>query len=178
MKLVTWTVFLLILLTAGCIEDTEKTQQTPIATETITETPIVTETPLVTETPIITETPPAITSTPEVTPTPEPQTYIVFVDSDYGFFRVRHLSDEARTDLDVNNLAINVGDTVIWRSDDENYRVDIVSNDGLWNLTTRPDSALMWYRKEFRYTFNEPGVYTISVGGYPKLKNQTIVVKG
>jgi len=70
-----------------------------------------------------------------VTPTPahEPQTYRIFVDSYYGFSQVRHISDKPRTDLNPKNLGIRVGDTVIWRNDDEDDRLDIVSNEGLWD---------------------------------------------
>jgi len=187
MKLMKWAILLilLVLLTAGCVDKTEKTEQTPtpIVTETVTPAPVATETETPTSTPTAMSTTmqtPAATpeTTPIITPAPEPQTYRVDADSYYGFLRVRHLyTDNPRTDLDIKNLKIRVGDTVIWRNDDDDsYRLDIVSGEGLWNLSTRPDSALMWYGREFHYTFNEPGVYTVAIGNYPKTREQTITV--
>jgi len=110
-----------------------------------------------------------------VTPTPahEPQTYRIFVDSYYGFSQVRHISDKPRTDLNPKNLGIRVGDTVIWRNDDEDDRLDIVSNEGLWDSVA---GVLMWYGKEFSHTFKNKGAYTVTISNYPKTADQTITV--
>lgn len=175
---------LLILLTAGCLDSTEEGQPaTPTPSVTESTTPSATQSP--TETPVKTSTATSTpTLTPETTPmvTPAPQTYRVYVDDDYGFHMIRHLSDHPRTDINVKNLTINVGDTVIWHNnDDESDRVDIISNDGLWNINDTPQTALMWSGREFHYTFTKPGTYTFSLGYYPrvyrKLGNQTITVE-
>ncbi|CAD7776276.1 hypothetical protein FHEFKHOI_01903 [Candidatus Methanoperedenaceae archaeon GB50] len=169
---------LFTLLVAGCLDErggepngTDQLNTTPSLSPT--ETPPQTVTP--SPTPTVTQSP-TPTSTPSPTPTPvhEPQTYRVYVDSDRGFDKVRHLAERPRTDLDVRDLKIRLGDTVIWRNDDEDsYRLKIVSKEGLWSA---PDGVLMWYGKEFHYTFNETGVYTVSIGNYPKTANQTITV--
>ncbi len=159
MKLMNWIVFLIVLamvcFAGGCVDKTEKAV-TPIATETATPTVIVT---------------PTVTVIP--TPAHEPQTYRIFVDSYYGFSQVRHISDKPRTDLNPKNLSIHVEDTVIWRNDDEDYRLDIANNEGLWDPVT---GVLMWYGKEFSHTFKNKGTYTVTISNYPKTENQTITV--
>ncbi|MHC1571602.1 MAG: cupredoxin domain-containing protein [Methanosarcinales archaeon] len=178
MKLMKWMIIpiLFTLLVAGCLDEGEKESNGTDQLKT-TPSPSPTETPPQTLTPSPTPTvTPSPTQTPTSTPTPvhEPQTYRVYVDSDYGFYMVRHIAEIPRTDLDVRDLKIRLGDTVIWRNDDEDsYRLKIVSKEGLWSA---PDGVLMWYGKEFHYTFNETGVYTVSIGNYPKTANQTITV--
>ncbi|CAD6492540.1 MAG: hypothetical protein DIAAKJNI_00317 [Candidatus Argoarchaeum ethanivorans] len=148
-KVVLLIVLVMVCFVGGCVDKTEKE-----VTPTTTETPTV---------------------TPTVTPTPphEPQTYHIFVDSWRGFSQVRHISDKPRTDLDPKNLSIRVGDTVTWRNDDEDYRLNIVSNEGLWEPVA---GMLMWYSKEFSHTFKNKGVYTVAISNYPKTKDQTIIV--
>ena len=161
-----WIVFLIVLVmvcfTGGCVDKTEKVV-TPATTETTT--PTVTVTPTATVTP----------TTPPVTPTPlhEPQTYYIFIDSYHGFSKIRHISDKPCTGLDPRNLNVYAGDTVIWRNDDKDYRLDIVSNEGLWDPV---DGVLMWIGKEFSYTFKNRGVYTVRISNYPKTADQTINV--
>ena len=166
-------VLAMVCFAGGCVDETETevTQSTPINISVNT-SPGVDEAEEV-ATPTTTETP-TPTVTPTVTPTPahEPQTYRIFVDSYYGFSQVRHISDKPRTDLNPENLSIRVGDTVIWRNDDEN-RLDIISNEELWDQV---DGVLMWYGKEFSHTFKNKGVYTVTISNYPKTKDQTIVV--
>ncbi|CAD7776126.1 hypothetical protein AIOGIFDO_01894 [Candidatus Methanoperedenaceae archaeon GB37] len=164
---------LFTLLVAGCLDEGEKesngtdqlnTTPSPSPTETLPQALTPSPTPTVTPSP---------TQTPTSTPTPvrEPQTYRVFVDSDYGFYMVR---PRPRTDLDVKNLKIRLGDTVEWENDDSyDYRLEIVSKEGLWSA---PDGVLVMNGKRFSYTFNETGVYTVSIGNYPKTANQTITV--
>lgn len=161
---------LFVLLVAGCVDDVE---EQPNGTDQLNTTP--SPSPTETPAPTVTLSPtPTSTPTPTPMPVPEPQTYRVYVDSYYGFLQVRHIADEPRTDLDVKNLKVRVGDTVIWRNDDEDsYRLNIVSKENLWDAV---DGVLMWYGKELQHTFNETGVYTVLIGNYPKTQNQTITV--
>jgi len=62
---------------------------------------------------------------------------------------------------------------VIWRNDDEDDRLDIVSNEGLWDSVA---GVLMWYGREFSHTFKNKGVYTVTISNHPKTKDQTITV--
>jgi len=160
---------LFILLVAGCVDEVE--EQPDAGQLNTTPSPSPTETPTPTVTPSLT---PTLTASPTPTPAQEPQTYHVYVDSYYGFLQVRHIADEPRTDLDPKDLELRVGDTVIWRNDDEDsYRLNIISGENLWDPIK---GVLMWYGKEFHHTFNEPGTYTVSIGNYPKTQNQTITV--
>ncbi|OYT63128.1 hypothetical protein B6U67_03495 [Methanosarcinales archaeon ex4484_138] len=187
MKFMKWMIVpvLLTLLVAGCVDkveeqpnESDQLNATPSLSPTETLAPTVTPslTPTLTASPTPTATP-SLTPTPPPTPEQEPQTYRVYVDSDYGFGTVRHVADRPRTDLDPRNLEIHIGDTVIWRNDDDSYnygyRLDIVSREGLWDPV---DGVLMHYGKELHHTFNEPGVYTVAIKKHPKTQNQTITV--
>jgi len=167
MKLMKWMIVpvLFTLLVAGCVDEVE--EQPDAGQLDTTPSPSPTETPTPIATPLLTP-----TSTP--TPAQEPQTYRIYVDSYYGFLQVRHIADKPRTDLDVKNLEIRVSDTVIWRNDDvDSYRLNVISGEKLWDPV---DGVLMWYGKEFHHTFTNPGTYTVSIGNYPKTRNQTITV--
>lgn len=144
--------------------------------------PVVTPTP----TPTIVETPqvttaaptPAPTLTPTVIPAVEPVMYRVWMDSDFGFYRVRAIKGNASyrlpSDFDALNFTINAGDSVRWINDDSyDFPMTVASNEGLWTGRT----GLTRYQTErFEYRFNKTGTYTFSIGEYRRLKNQTITV--
>lgn len=144
--------------------------------------PVVTPTP----TPTIIETPqvtpaaptPTPTPTPTITPEVEPVMYRIWMDSDFGFYRVRALKGNASYRLpsgfNILNFTVKVGDSVRWINDDSyDFPMTVASNEGLWTGRT----GLTRYQTErFEYTFNTTGTYTFSIREYQRLKNQTITV--
>lgn len=143
--------------------------------------PPVTPTPTPTITPTVAPTPaPTPSPTPMITPMPGmPVKYIVWMDSDFGFYRIRAVQGNSSItlppDFDILNFTINVGDKVKWMNDDSyDFPLTIVSNEGLWTGRT----GLTRYQGErFEYTFNKTGTYTFSIGEYPRIPNQKIIVK-
>lgn len=104
--------------------------------------------------------------------------YRVWVDSDFGFYRIRALRGNSSYDLppdfDILNFTIRVGDSVRWINDDSyDFPLTVVSNEGLWTGRT----GLMRYQtEEFQYTFNRTGTYTFSIREYTDIPNQKITV--
>jgi hypothetical protein len=151
----------------GC---TEKTPAgTPVPTVAPTPNKTVLPTAFATTTP---------TPTPTETPFFEPINYRVWVDSIYGFYKVRAIKGNSSYDLpfsfDVRNFSINVGDSVSWINDDsDNFRMTIVSNESLWTGQT---GRLRWLGDRFEYTFNETGTYTFSIYEFKRLEPQEIIV--
>jgi len=156
---------ILLAFTLGCV-------QAPVGTPTVTPTPTMTPLPTAVATIYI--------------PTPTPSTaaaghvkYIVWMDSDYGFYRIRAVREnhtlQLPSDFNLLNFTINIGDKVRWMNDDSyDFPLTVVSKEGLWTGRT----GLTRYQGEhFEYIFNKTGIYTISIGEYPLLPNQTIMVK-
>ncbi len=149
----------------GCV-------QGPVGTPTPTAAPTVIETQI--PTPV--QTTPAPPS-PTFTPGP-PTKYIVWIDSDYGFYRVRAVRGNYSLDLpfdfNILNFTINVGDKIRWMNDDSyDFPLTLVSNEGLWSGRT----GLMRYQGEhIEYIFNNTGTYTFSIQEYPLLEPEKINV--
>lgn len=146
--------------------------------------PAGTPTPTVTPTVIKTLQPTAVPTTYIPTPTSAPVLelpvkYRVWIDSDYGFYRIRAIQEnytlQLPPDLDILNITIRVGDSVRWINDDSyDFPLTVVSNEGLWTGRT----GLMRYQGErFEYTFNKTGIYTFSIREYPRIQQQKITVK-
>lgn len=157
----------LLLIFSGCVGETPAGTPTPTAVPTATETPQPTI--------ILTVPAPTPALSPQIAP---PVKYIVWIDSDLGFYRVRavrgNTSVRLPADLDILNFSINVGDKVRWMNDDGyDFPLTLVSNEGLW--TGR--AGLMRYQGErVEYTFNKTGTYTFSIQEYPRIKQQKITV--
>ncbi len=159
---------MLSLVFLGCIEET------PVGTPAPAATPFPAQTPLPTVIPTTQITSPAVT--PEIA---LPVKYIVWIDSDYGFYRVRAVSGNTSirllSNFDMLNFTINTGDKIRWINDDSyDYPLTIVSNEGLWTNRT---GYMRWQGDRFEYTFNETGNYTFSIKEYKRIKHQKIVVK-
>jgi hypothetical protein len=157
----------LLLIFSGCVG------KTPVGT------PVPTAVPTATETPQPTIVPTVPVPTPLLTPvTAPPATYIVWIDSDLGFYRIRavkgNTSIQLPTDFPILNFSIYVGDTVRWMNDDSyDFPLTLVSNEGLW--TGR--AGLMRYQGErVTYTFNKTGTYTFSIKEYSRIEPQKITV--
>jgi len=142
--------------------------------------PVVTPTPTPTiiETPQATPTTPAPTPTPTVTPAVEPVMYRIWMDSDFGFYRVRAIKGNASYRLppgfNILNFTINAGDSVRWINDDSyDFPLTVVSNEGLW---TGRIGLTRYQTERFEYLFNRTGTYTVSIREFPRLPNQTINV--
>jgi plastocyanin len=172
MKII-WIIILILLASIflGCVGKQPVTE--PLATPTPSPNPSPTPSP----TPQTTIVP---TQTPENTPySTSPVQYRSWIDSDYGFYKVRAVKDNASyqlaSDFDTRNFSINKGDTVRWINDDMfDFSFTLVSNEGLWTGRT----AFMQYQgQRFEYTFNKTGIYTFYVKEFPKLAPQKITVK-
>jgi plastocyanin len=69
-----------------------------------------------------------------------------------------------------SSLEINTGDTVIWKNYQESSVLTLTSREHLF------EDKRLAYGSTLEYTFNEPGSYSFSVKGYPKMQ-ATITVK-
>ncbi len=163
----------LLLIFSGCVV------KTPVGTPVPTAVPTITAVPTATETPSLTIVPTVPVPTPLLTPvTAPPATYIVWIDSDFGFYRMRAVKGNNSVQLPANfnvlNFSIYVGDTVRWMNDDSyDFPLTLVSKEGLW--TGR--AGLMRYQGErVTYTFNKTGTYTFSIEEYPHIEPQKITV--
>lgn len=160
-------IIILILLTSiflGCVGKQPVTE--PLATPTPSPTPF--------------QKTPAPTPTPGYTPYPISSIqYRSWIDSEYGFYKVRAIKDNASyqlaLDFDERNFTINEGDTVRWINDDMfDYSLTLVSNEGLWTGET---AFLESQGLLFEYTFNKTGIYTFHIKEFPKIAPQKITVK-
>jgi hypothetical protein len=163
----------LLLIFSGCVG------KTPVGTPVPTAVPTTTAVPAATEIPSPTIVPTVPVPTPLLTPvTAPPATYIVWIDSDFGFYRMRAVKGNTSIQLPSNfpilNFSIYVGDTVRWMNDDSyDFPLTLVSNEGLW--TGR--AGLMRYQGErVTYTFNKTGTYTFSIEEYSHIEPQKITV--
>ena len=142
-------------------------------------TPVPTAAPTTAETIVPTVTPTIFP--PQPTPTFEPglpTTYRVWVDSDYGFYRIRAIrgnySLELPPDFNVLNFNITLGDTVRWINDDSyDFPLTIVSDQGLFTGRT---GLMRWQGDRFEYTFNKTGTYTFSIEEYQDIEKEKITV--
>ncbi|VVB87013.1 Uncharacterised protein [uncultured archaeon] len=166
-KLISIIFIILLAFTSGCVE-----------------TPTGTPTPPVTPTATMTLLPTAVPTSNIPIPTPPMAApgqvkYIIWMDSDYGFYRIRAVQEnhslQLPSDVNILNFTINLGDKVRWMNDDSyDFTLTLVSNEGLWTGS----AGLTRYQGEhFEYIFNKTGTYTISIREYPLLPNQTIIVK-
>ncbi|SNQ59393.1 hypothetical protein [Candidatus Methanoperedens nitratireducens] len=158
----------LSLIFLGCVGET------PVGTPIPTAVPTATETPQPTIVPAVPAPTPALPQQ-QIAP---PVKYIVWIDSDLGFYRIRavrgNTSVRLPADFSILNFSINVGDKVRWMNDDSyDFPLTLVSNEGLW--TGR--AGLMRYQGErVEYTFNKTGIYTFSIKEYPRIGQQKITV--
>ncbi len=67
-------------------------------------------------------------------------------------------------------LEVNTGDTVVWRNYQESSVLVLTSREYLF------EDQRLAYGNTLEYTFDEPGSYSFSVKGYPKMQ-MTITVK-
>ena len=169
MKIV-WIIILILLasLFLGCV-----------GKQPVTE-PLAIPTPLPAPSPTPSQTTPVPTPTPGNTPHPPSQIqYRSWIDSDYGFYKVRAIKDNASyqlaPDFDTRNFSINESDTVRWMNDDMyDYSITLISNEGLWTGRT---GFMQYQGLRFEYTFNKTGIYTFHVKEFPKLAPQKITVR-
>src|SRR3972149_9573956 len=139
--LFTFIIIILLAISMGCIN--QKPEATP--------------TPTIIPTPQPTTVPTTITSTPlQTTVVTLPTTYIVWIDTDYGFYRIRavmgNISIQLPSDFAILNFTINIGDKVRWMNDDSyDFPFTLVSNEGLW---TGRSGYLRWQGERFEYNFN------------------------
>lgn len=159
----------LILFFTGCIE------KTPVGTPAPTTTMATTGTPQQTMVPTVPT--PTPTLTPSLTPVQRTK-YIVWIDSDYGFYRVRAVRDNTSLnlsfDFNILNFSIYTGDKIRWINDNGyDFPLTLVSSEGLWSGR----AGLMRYQGErVEYTFNRTGTYTFYIQEYPRLPQQKITV--
>lgn len=163
-KLILVVIVIISLFFLGCVKPPAPT---PTATPTATVQPTVF--------PTLSPTP-ALTATPA--PSLEPVMYRIWVDSDFGFYRIRAIRGNSSYELpagfNILNFSIHTGDSVRWINDDSyDFPLTVVSNEGLWSGRT----GLMRYQTErFDYTFNRTGTYTFSIREFQDLENQKITV--
>ncbi|MCX9011847.1 MAG: hypothetical protein OIN66_12080 [Candidatus Methanoperedens sp.] len=159
----------LLLFFTGCVG------KTPVGTPAPTTTVVTTETPQQTMVPTVPAPTPSLT--PSLTPALHAK-YIIWLDSDYGFYRVRAVRDNTSlklpSDFDILNFSIYIGDKVRWMNDDSyDFPLTLVSKEGLWSGR----AGLMRYQGEkVEYTFNKTGTYTFYIQEYPRLPQQKITV--
>jgi hypothetical protein len=142
--------------------------------------PVGTPTPMPSPTaaPIPTAVPTTVMPSPSPTMISSPIKYIVWIDSDYGFYTIRAVRGNHSLFLppyfDILNFTIHTGDKVRWMNDDSyDFPLTIVSNEGLWTGRT----GLMRYQGEhFEYIFNKTGTYDFSIQEYPRIEHQKITV--
>lgn len=162
---------ILILLSSvftGCVKEPESAQ-----VSTPAPTPVLTTVPAITVTAAPAETQATLAPTPSPSPERIRRIYKSFVDQDYGFKRV---VESNYTPFVYENLTLNIhpGDTVIWINDaDPDERLTIISEQDLWDNTS---AILRWNRKEYSYTFTQPGTYSVYIKEYRRVQHQSIVV--
>lgn len=124
---------------------------------------------------------PIIVATPDITQPPNlnvstinrvPNSYRVYIDEDYGFYRIR--STIPNTDMTLDRINIFVGDKISWINDDSrDFPLTIISKDGLWDNSS---GILKYNYRHVDYTFNKTGSYDFMVKESRKNKNMTITV--
>ncbi len=93
------------------------------------------------------------------------------LDTYSGFYSVINDKTEEPSQYENHTLNINIGDKIIWVNRDTDV-VTIISDQGLW----ANNNVILVYRKQFNYTFFNPGIYTFYIDRYKKLSKQTIIV--
>lgn len=113
---------------------------------------------------------------PAMAGTANAETYKIFVDSDYGFYRIINLNGSA-VPYENKTLSVNLEDTVIWINDaTPDQALTIVSKEGLFG-----DVLLRWNYQQFDYTFNYKfigtGTKTLEfyLKEYPRLDMKIVV---
>ncbi len=88
------------------------------------------------------------------------ETYMVFVDREFGFWAVRSDNISHNLTYKSRTLNINTGDSVEWvNMDGGNDRVTVMSDNLLWEN----GSVLSGTGSKFRFTFNSSGTYRFHV---------------
>jgi plastocyanin len=150
-KLVPVTLAVISLILTGCIQtspDTQPATPTETAASTVTQT------------------------VPKPSQAQQPAVYKVFVDDYYGFRRVIDITYKPIV-YENFTLNINAGDTVIWVNMDYDYKLTLVSDQGLWDMN---DTRAILISREFNHTFTKPGIYTFRLKEEPRTAPMTIVV--
>lgn len=103
-----------------------------------------------------------------------PTTYITYVDSILGFYKVRDVTTPIhKFSYENRTLNINVGDTIIWENDAEKTTFIIVSGQGLWNDKV----GYLRVGSKINYKFDTPGKYVFYIKEYSS-RGQTVIVNG
>ncbi|PWB51258.1 MAG: hypothetical protein C3F06_10595 [Candidatus Methanoperedenaceae archaeon] len=98
-------------------------------------------------------------------------TYTTYMDSKFGFYKVRDITSNSIFSYDEHTLTINQGDTMIWKNDDDRDKaISIVSDEKLWSDNI---GHLGRYNAEFKYTFTAPGEYTFRISQF---QGQQIII--
>lgn len=164
-KLIVLLLLLGMILISGCQESNQ-----PEPEETVTPEEIMTpeETPAPAVTPVETE--PEVERTPVVNETDTNETNVSETPAS-GTGGPAYLIRLNNYRASPTALEINEGGTVSWINLQESPKraFTLVSEQGLFENTN------LVYRRPFAYTFNEPGEYTFTVLGQPKM-NVTVTV--
>lgn len=86
-----------------------------------------------------------------------PATYTSFVDGHNGFYNVHNENTGEYINYENYTFGINVGDKVIWISEDSDDIVNLISEQYLWE---NEKSTLSYKGRKFEYIFNDSGTYT------------------
>ena len=102
-----------------------------------------------------------------------PITYKSYVDSAFGFYRLRDITTNKPAPFENRTLTINQGDTITWVNDAESESLTIVSDEGLW---TDNDASLKNPGDQFSYKFNQFGKYGAHIKDF-SIARLIIIVK-
>lgn len=99
--------------------------------------------------------------------------YRAAIDQYHGFYRVYNATSGKVVAYQGEDLNIYNGDTVLWMNDAvPDTRFTIISEQQLWDDNS---ADLKWAYKQFIYTFNESGIYSVYIRQYPHFKQKIIV---
>lgn len=98
-------------------------------------------------------------------------TYKSYIDSSYGFFKVRDITTQKSISYDNRTLIINQKDVIIWVNDMEDKALTIISEQHLWEN----GDVYLVPTGQFTYRFKTPGKYTFYINESPDAR-QTIIV--
>ena len=101
-------------------------------------------------------------------------TYRSLIDGYHGFKKVVITGGDS-IPYENNTININVGDEIIWINDDSSDILTIINDQMLWGNDT---AILIYYGRQFSYTFNESGTYTFYIKQYRAFPKQIVIVSG